>query len=147
MTARTYFRLATILTAAGVLFSGYLSTVRMHSGICAFDEPCPSFLGHPACYTGFTLFATLFIVSSIALIRRSESAWPMVVNLIVSAFGGVFAGHIAVAELGARAHYAMGLPSCAWGFVFFLAVLISSLAAWLKHTRAPSGPPLRHREA
>jgi hypothetical protein len=129
MKTTTYLRVSTLLTASGVLFAGYLSAHRALLGVCAFDESCPFFLGHPACYTGFSLFLTLFVVSSVGLARRTEAVWPMVATLCVSSFGVVFAASMTARELGAHVHYKMGLPTCAYGLVFFAAVLGVSIAA------------------
>ena len=136
MKPTTYLRVSTALTASGVLFAGYLSAHRALLGVCAFDESCPFFLGYPACYTGFALFSTLFIVSAIGLARRTEAVWPMVANLCVSSFGVVFAAGMAARELSAHVHYKMGLPTCAYGLVFFAAVLGASIAALGGHPAA-----------
>jgi hypothetical protein len=138
---KRYLPWAGLLSAAGFAFSGYLSAKRMLSGVCAFSEPCPFFLGHPACYYGFALFATLLGISVFGWAARTERSWPAIANAAVSAVGVLFAGRLAVVELAAGGHYAMLLPTCAWGLLFFLAVLISSLRAWLsgKDARAAHG--------
>jgi hypothetical protein len=82
---------------------------------------------HPACYYGFALFATLLGISVFGWAARTERSWPAIANAAVSAAGVLFAGQLAVIELVAGGHYAMILPTCAWGLLFFLAVLISSL--------------------
>ena len=48
------------LGLAGILFSGYLSAIKFFSATCAFNEPCPYFLGYPACYFGFGMFLIIF---------------------------------------------------------------------------------------
>jgi hypothetical protein len=135
MSPRAYFRFATLLGAAGVVFSGYLSLTRMTRGVCAFDESCPFFLGYPACYTGFALFATAFLVSIVALVGKVDSAWPMVANVAVSAAGILFAGRMTITELAEHRAYRLGLPTCAYGFVFFVALLVLSLSAWVRRSR------------
>jgi hypothetical protein len=42
---KTYLRVTLGLAAAGTLFSGYLNTVRLFTGSCAFNESCPFFSG------------------------------------------------------------------------------------------------------
>jgi len=133
MKPRTYFRLSVILAAAGTAFAGYLSAVRAQRGVCAFDEACPFFLGHPACYTGFALFLTLLALSAIGLLGKRT--WPIVANLVVATCGVAFAGLMTIPEVRAHTHYKMGLPTCAYGFVFFAAVLVASLIALVKRPR------------
>jgi len=124
---RHYARWATFLGVAGTSFAGYLSWTRFTSGVCAFEEPCPFFLGQPACYTGFFLFAALLAVSLTALFTRTS--WPITINAALSALGVLFAGRMTVLELAAPQHYRLGVPTCAWGLVFFVAFLILSLRA------------------
>jgi uncharacterized membrane protein len=133
MSQRAYLRNATLLAAAGVAFSGYLSLTRLTRGICAFEEPCPFFLGHPACYTGFALFAGAFAISLLAWIRKTEESWPMFANTLLGIAGSVFAGMMSLEEVRHPVGYKLGLPTCAYGFVFFLVLLVYSLAAWVKH--------------
>ena len=47
MTEKRYNMLNVLLTLSGVLFSGYMSSIRFFSDQCAFNEPCPYFLGYP----------------------------------------------------------------------------------------------------
>ena len=124
---KRYLRGSVLLSAAGFAFSGYLSAKRMVSGVCAFSERCPFFLGRPACYYGFALFAGLLAISVFGWVARTERSGPAMANALVSLAGVLFAGRLAVVELAAGGHYAMILPTCAWGLLFFLAVLISSL--------------------
>ena len=138
---KRYLRWAVALAAAGFGFSGYLSASRMVSGVCAFSEPCPFFLGHPACYYGFALFAVLLAISVFGWAARTERSWPAIANALVSTAGVLFAGRLAVVELAAGGRYAMILPTCAWGFLFFVAMLVWSLRAWVLGTvrRAADG--------
>jgi uncharacterized membrane protein len=147
MKTRTYVRASTVLSGAGTLFSGYLSSIRLTSGVCAFAEPCPFFLGHPACYTGFALFATMLAVSLAGLLRGRDSVWPMVANGILSLVGVIFAASLTLGDLFAVAggvRYSLGLPSCAYGLVFFAAMIGLSIAALVTRAHPPS---LRPREA
>jgi uncharacterized membrane protein len=133
MRTRNYLWAAAAIATAGVAFSGYLSAVRYASGVCALNDPCPFFLGYPACYTGFALFASLFVATGLALVVRARGRWPMCLNLAIATAGVLFAGRLTVMELVAPVHpdYAMGLPTCAYGFVFFAAMLVlSAVARW-----------------
>ena len=135
MTTKTYARIAVPLSAAGALFAGYLGLTRMTSGICAFGESCPFFLGRPACYTGFLIFAASFGISVVGLAIRTESKWPVLANALVTSAGALFAGKLAIDELGTHAMYRLGLPTCAYGFVFFVALFVLSLAAMASRPR------------
>ena len=140
---RRYLWIATALSFCGVMFAGYLSSVKWMSGVCAFNETCPLFLGHPACYTGFSLFCVLFIISAASVTKKIKSAWPAILNTTVSALGVLFAGRMVIAEVSSPAQffqYGMGLPTCAYGLVFFAAMLIASVVAWNKHATKRRGP-------
>jgi hypothetical protein len=132
MSIRRYLRIASLLGAAGVAFAGYLSYTRLASGVCAFDEPCPFFLGHPACHTGLALFAAAFFVSAGALALGAQSARPVAANAVIGGAGSLFAGWLAMGELAKRSDWTLGLPTCAYGFVFFLVLLVLSLSVWIK---------------
>jgi hypothetical protein len=127
MTPTTYQRLVLGLGAAGTAFAGYLSAVRMRSGMCAFDESCPFFLGRPACYFGFALFAGIFVVATAATLLRVRTAWSVVANLVLSSLGVAFATLMTAREVGAHTAYKLGLPTCVYGSVFFAAVLVASV--------------------
>jgi hypothetical protein len=137
MTSKRYLGVATILSGAGTAFAGYLSYTRATSGICAFSEPCPFFLGHPACYTGFALFATAFLVSLSALLYKVESAWPKVANLGIAVAGSAFASWLTRDEVVAHSGYRLGLPTCAYGLVFFVGLLVWTLAALTRDAHEP----------
>ena len=53
----------------------------------------------------------------------------MIANLIVGAAGSLFAAKMALEELATPANYRMGLPTCAYGFFFFLGLAVVSLVA------------------
>jgi heme/copper-type cytochrome/quinol oxidase subunit 3 len=140
MDTRKYLQVALPLTTLGVLFSGYLSGVRFFSNQCAFNETCPQFLGFPACYTGFLLFASLFGVTAAARGAHSQARWPEQANLAISLFGVLFAGRLAVSEWAnpGISHYRLGLPTCAYGFVFFAALHLLSGYALIRRVTPPT---------
>ncbi len=129
MSAKTYRRIALSLCCAGVLFSGYLAGTRYFTNECAFGDPCPFFFGYPACYTGFTLFSTALLITLASLRAALGAAWPMIANLVVGTIGSLFAAKMALEELATRSSYRMGLPTCAYGFFFFLALAEISVIA------------------
>jgi len=131
--SKTYIKVIFVLSLCGVLFSGYLSFSKLITGICALNEPCPYFLGYPACWFGFGMFLTLFILSIIAKekgisILRKLTGWITA----VSTLGILFAGKFVIPEIslilnGVKTDYGLILPTCTYGLVFFIAVFITSL--------------------
>jgi len=135
---KTYLKITVGLTAGGTLFSGYLSAVRLLTGSCAFNESCPFFLGYPACWYGFGMFAAMLGVS-IAALSGHLNAEPAAKTIGgISFLGTIFAGHFVWAEvspwLARSANYPLVLPTCVYGLTFYLAILI--LSVWvLTHER------------
>jgi hypothetical protein len=127
MTQTPLFKWLLLLTGGGVLFSGYLSGVKFFAETCAFGEACPYFLGYPACYYGFAMFSVLFITTVIALMQKLTEHQAKRVLMIVSSLGILFAGYFTFGELpklfseGLKA-YMLGLPTCALGLIFYIAV-------------------------
>lgn len=134
-TPKVFLKWSTLLSLAGVLFSGYLSAVRLFSGSCAFNEPCPYFLGYPACFFGFAMFATMFITSLVASIKKIYTLQPIKIILVTSILGTLFAGYFVAQELlnalsaGTFTFYKLGLPTCVYGLVFFIIIFFISLKA------------------
>ena len=128
------FRLLLALSVAGLLFAGYLSSVRFFSDVCAFNEPCPYFLGYPACYYGFVMFfiMTAAILSHFALGAANERV--LRIMLTVSGVGILFAGYFTLVELprlfaGGISFYLLGLPTCAYGLIVYIAIFAIAVAA------------------
>ena len=144
---KTYLKITLGLTTAGTLFSGYLTAVRLLTGSCAFNESCPFFLGYPACWYGFAMFASMLGVSVAALTGRLNVEPAAKTIGGISFLGTIFAGHFVWAEvsswLAARsANYQLVLPTCVYGLAFYLAILILSI--WeLTHRKVvrPEGRP------
>jgi hypothetical protein len=149
MTSERYVRSALVVSAAGTAFSGYLSAKRMLSGMCAFDESCPFFLGHPACYYGFALFATLFAVAVVASLTKTRRAWPALVSTALAIVGIVFASSMTALDIRSGARHPLFLPTCAWGLVFFALMLGLSVAWLVRHRQRVhvSTPPTRSATA
>ncbi|MDD5251290.1 MAG: hypothetical protein PHT12_01480 [Patescibacteria group bacterium] len=144
-----YLKVAIWLALAGTLFSGYLAGTKLFSGTCALGESCPIFLGQPACYFGFTLFFSLFIVTLYALLAKVTSFWPAKANAVISALGILFAGQFVVKEIavwfteGYKSYGYLGLSTCAYGLVFFIIVFVHALVS-LRRMKAPppAAPPV-----
>jgi len=141
------FRLLLALSVAGLLFSGYLSSIRFFSDTCAFNEPCPYFLGSPACYFGFVMFlimtsAMIAHFAGTACLRathRQTSERVLRAMLTVSGAGILFAGYFTLRELPRLfsegiSSYMLGLPTCAYGLIVYLAIFAIALAAWRTRT-------------
>jgi len=124
------------LATAGLLFSGYLSAVKLFSGTCAFNESCPYFLGFPACWYGFTMYAAMFIVTGIALIRKTNIRKVILTDILVSFLGILFAGRFVVIEfLQSRVTGTLGLSTCVYGLIFYIAIFIVSCVAYKRLKR------------
>ena len=147
MNERRYNTVNVLLTAAGVVFSGYMSSVRFFSDQCAFDEPCPYFLGYPACYYGFGLFLAMFIASGLAVAGVLRSSVACQVRRISSGAGILFAGYMASQEVirHAGSGGSLGLPTCVYGLVFFIAIFAVSFMRSTTVSAASLTSSLAHR--
>lgn len=129
MNMSSFYKTAFGLSLGGTLFAGYLSFYKYFLGSCAFNEPCPTFIGYPSCWFGFGLFAILLMNALVGLLK--EDARPRLLRpiLATAVAGTLFAGWFTLQEIlawlsGAGIRYALGLPTCAYGLVFFLALAV-----------------------
>jgi len=139
MKSRTYVKTILVLAIMGVLFSGYLTFSRLLTGSCAFNEPCPFFLGYPACWYGFGMFFLMFL-ASLAGFSNIISARSMKVFVgFISFLGILFAGRFVVLEfqtwLNVHNNFALGLPTCAYGLIFYVLIFALSIMNF-KHEQA-----------
>ena len=131
MEPRKYFKWTLILSIGGVLFAGYLSSLKLFVGVCAFGEPCPYFLGYPACYFGFLFFLTMAVTSLFGYFNKPTKK-RIEANFSVSLAGTVFAGYFVAQEiiLSIEANtiitYGLGLPTCVYGLIFYIIILVLS---------------------
>ena len=138
MSSKAYFRTSVGLALAGTAFAGYLSGVKLLTDTCAFNEPCPYFLGYPACWYGFALFLSLLAVSVAGM--RAMLREPLAKRLLagISALGIVFAGSFVVQEViawlavGRILGYGLGLPTCVYGLVFYIAIFLCTVLQYGK---------------
>lgn len=120
------------LSLLGTAFSGYLSGVKFFTKSCAFGEGCPLFLGYPACYFGFLLFLTLLVLIILGVFQKIAYSKVTKVMSIVSSAGILFAGTYVLEEVlqtfpeGFTATM-LGLPTCAYGLIFFVLVAIVAI--------------------
>lgn len=130
MNTINYWNTTLGLTLAGTLFSGYLAGTKLFTGSCALTEPCPYVWGYPACVFGFVLFAFMLLVSLRGRFLKGVNVCRRVVG-VVSLAGILFAGYLVFDELpyifSGATTYSMGLPSCAYGLIFYIVVFIISL--------------------
>lgn len=125
-------RVLFLLSLAGFLFSGYLSFVKLVSGSCALNEPCPYFLGYPACFYGFAMYLALLTLTTLALFTKSITPYHAIKSdTIISGIGVAFSGGFVIQEI-ARSMIAgtLGLSTCVYGFVFYVAIFFVALAAF-----------------
>jgi len=112
-----------LLSLAGFLFSGFLSFNKLISGTCPLNEGCPFFLGYPACYFGFGLFAILLLLSLLKQIKLLR---------IVTAIAIIFALYSTYIDLvyptcpGGQCQYSLLLPTCVYGLAMYLGIFIFS---------------------
>ena len=136
---RTHLWTLFSLALAGSLFAGYLSAGKLFTDTCVIDTSCSYILGVPTCYIGFALFCTLLVLSILLLSRATRTL--LTLSLVVGVAGILFSGYYTVVEVlpmlehGTR--YAMLLPTCAYGFVFFVA---SAVVAYRARTAVPAQP-------
>lgn len=124
-------RVTFFLGLAGTLFAGYLSAVKLFSSVCAFNSPCPYFLGAPACWYGLAMFFLIALVSLLGWTGAMRDAAANAGVLAVSALGTLFAVSFVVPEIrsGQIVGGSLGLSTCSYALVFFAIVLALSVRA------------------
>ncbi|MCR4311553.1 MAG: hypothetical protein NUV54_03260 [Candidatus Taylorbacteria bacterium] len=121
------------LSLAGMLFAGYLSATKLFTGSCAFNESCPYFLGYPACWYGLGMFTALTVLAGFALLRKLSVSSARFGIRLVAIVGTLFAGSFVVDEIltwSTHPAYSLILPTCVYGLVFYIAVLVCALVRW-----------------
>ena len=123
-----------ILSILGLLFSGYLTFTKIFSGVCAFNEPCPYFLGYPACIYGFGLYLLLFSFSLVLITNKVEYGPKFIMKTIgiISGIGVLFAGYMTFLEITSPAGilgsgYALILPTCVYGAIMYILILLLAI--------------------
>jgi hypothetical protein len=126
-----------IFSLIGVLFAGYLSYGKLISGTCPISEGCTMLFGLPVCIYGLVMFGVLLVLSGLMLFRKtSEQGVKRLTNglLVVSALGILFSLYYSIIELfltpclGGVCKYSLLLPSCTYGLVMYIVILVNS---WL----------------
>jgi len=117
-----------LLVSAGLLFSGYLSAIKLFTGSCALGETCPYFLGYPACWYGFAMYLGMFVTTILGIRKKIKHAGAFVADMIISGLGVAFSGNFVMQELWrSRITGVLGLSTCVYGLIFYLAIFAVSL--------------------
>ncbi len=123
-----------LISVAGLFFSGYLAGSKLFFDTCAFNETCPYFFGIPACYGGFLMYLLMTIYLACMLAGKMHKVLALNATLVVASLGVLYAGYFTFGELsvfferGFRA-YVLGLPTCAFGLVLYVALVVLTLRA------------------
>jgi hypothetical protein len=142
MTARTSLKIAATLAVLGTLFAGYLSGVKMFTKTCAFNEPCPYVLGYPACWYGLAMFSVMAAVTLLGLAGKMGTTASLKAVRGVSAAGILFAGWLSWGELSRGiTGYTLGLPTCAYGLIFYILLFALSVRSLRAPAAAKAGLP------
>lgn len=129
---KNYLKIAFYLSLAGTLFAGYMSGIKLFTQTCAFNETCPYFMGYPACWVGFGMFFIMFIVAIVGLSKKISELAVRKTLSFVSLLGIIFSGRYVVEEIAllikqGYSHYALGLPTCAYGLIFYIIIFAISI--------------------
>lgn len=134
-----YLKIMFVLAAMGFLFSGYLTFSKILLKTCPLNEPCSVFLGVPTCVFGFAMFTLMLAFSAAGVwCKRAHPVCMTKANLAVSFAGIIFSGYFAIKEIfftecyGEACRFSLGLPSCAYGLLFFIAVFALSIVSLSK---------------
>lgn len=116
-----------LLGTGGLLFAGYLSSYKLLNNVCALNESCPYFLGYPACYFGFVMYLAITLFAVGLVFKKLKQQLALNAILTVSFLGILFAGYYTIGELpllftNGISAYVLGLPTCALGLIFYIAV-------------------------
>lgn len=128
-----YNKIIFFVSLVGLLFSGYLSTVKLFTSACAFNETCPYFLGYPTCFYGFLMFLITFATSVLGISARARKERVVIIHGVVSILGIMFASYFIVHDASpATGNYALGVPTCVYGFIFYIVIFLFSLKQFAK---------------
>jgi hypothetical protein len=122
-------QLILIFAILGTLFAGYLSISKLILGYCPLKEPCPIFLGQPACVTGLVLYLAILIISMILLLCKNKRHCTNMLKAIniISIVGILFAIYNTYLEIftikcPGGCTYSLLIPTCIYGLIMFILV-------------------------
>ena len=115
-----------LLSAIGVLFSGYPTYSTLALGVCPIKESCPFLWGYPVCAYGLILFIILFL-SSLAYSFRKDRFNNGIIRF-VSVIGILFSVYYSIYDYAkcGGCTYSLLLPTCVYGFVMYLVIFLLS---------------------
>jgi uncharacterized membrane protein len=121
-----------ILSIGGLIFSGYLSAIKFFTETCAFGETCPYFLGYPACYYGFAMYLIITFFGGLHVAHLYDGKKANQIVLSIACLGILFSGYFTFREFSSLftkglSAYVLGLPTCALGLVFYVAIAVTAL--------------------
>ncbi len=111
-------------SAAGVAFSGYLSSIYFATGQAACEI---YYFGFPSCFYGFLVYALIFVVGVAALLmyRNKRSIAVLGLSAVGVGFSAFLTGYI-ISLGGCVTLTIFGVPPCVMGLGMFALVLILS---------------------
>lgn len=116
------------LSVAGTLFAGYLSSGKFFSDTCILDTSCSYFFGYPTCYYGFVMYVAMLLFTLLALMTLKYQKHALLGVFGVSIAGILFSGYYSIIEIlpmfKTGIVYALGLPTCAYGLVVYVAIAV-----------------------
>ncbi len=129
MRHENFFRWSTLLSLGGVVFAGYLTVTKLMTNVCPFQEPCPYFLGYPACWYGLGIFSLLLAISFIGLVGKREETWLIFFIRAGAGVGVLFAGSFVIREMinairFGLPDYRLFLPTCAYGLLVYILIFV-----------------------
>ena len=127
----TALKIIFILSLGGLLFAGYLSGIKLVSGSCAFNDPCPYFLGYPACWYGFGMYLFMLVFSGLGLLGKMKVPSVFKAVSIISFIGILFAGRFALQELVyGEFTGTLGLSTCVYVLIFYILIFSVSFRSF-----------------
>jgi uncharacterized membrane protein len=126
-----------LLSAIGVLYSGYLSFISLASG----HPACETFyLGLPSCFYGLVIYAAILVTSVATLfaIRNVRTGALVLISIGGVAFSGYLTWIVMVA-ISCTTLEIFGLPPCVYGLGMFALVLIITASLIRGHPQTTTG--------
>jgi hypothetical protein len=116
-----------ILSIIGVLFSGYLTFTKLVLGVCPIKESCPFLWGYPICVYGLIMFIIVFLASLIYYFKKDT--FNKNVIIFVSFVGVLFSIYYTIYDfmICNGCTYSLLLPTCAYGLVVYVLILLFSI--------------------
>ncbi len=125
-----------LLAIAGVLFSGYLSAVKLFAKTCAIDTGCSYFLGYPTCYYGFAFFVVI-LLSALASKFCSWGGKTMRTARLhllrtTAGIGIIFSVYFSAIEIWKMisekmVYGALIMPTCFYGLIVYIWVFVLAM--------------------